>query len=251
ANFTVQQMLERDMFEKRINNGKPVGLHEFLYPLMQGYDSVAMEVDGELGGNDQTFNMLAGRTLMKNMLNKEKFVMTNKLLVDSEGKKMGKTEGNMISLGDSAKEIFGKVMSWSDDMIDIGFELCTFVPKNEYKKIIKENKNPRDQKIILAEKIVTIYFDQKSAEQEKENFINTFAKKKTPENITGADLAGKSILEVLVKSGMVDSKSQARRDIQGGGVKINQEKVGDSDFEIKVKSGDIVQKGKRHFLKIN
>src|SRR6056297_80081 len=251
ANFTVQQMLERDMFEKRINNGKPVGLHEFLYPLMQGYDSVAMEVAGELGGNDQTFNMLAGRTLMKNMLNKEKFVMTNKLLVDSEGKKMGKTEGNMISLGDSAKEIFGKVMSWSDDMIDIGFELCTFVPKNEYKKIIKENKNPRDQKIILAEKIVTIYFDQKSAEQEKENFINTFAKKKTPENITGADLAGKSILEVLVKSGMVDSKSQARRDIQGGGVKINQEKVGDSDFEIKVKSGDIVQKGKRHFLKIN
>ena len=125
SSFTVQQMVERDMFKRRIDEGRPVYLHEFLYPLLQGYDSVAMDVDGELGGNDQTFNMLAGRTLMKQLKNKEKFVLTLKLLEDSEGKKMGKTEGNMVSLADGPDEMFGKIMSWADTLIVPGFELCT------------------------------------------------------------------------------------------------------------------------------
>ncbi len=125
ALFSVQEMEVRDMFEERIKAGKPIFIHEFLYPLMQGYDSVAMDVDGEVGGNDQTFNMLVGRDLMKAMKNKEKFVLTMKLLADPTGKKMGKSEGNMIALNDPPEEMFGKVMSWSDGMIIDGFELCT------------------------------------------------------------------------------------------------------------------------------
>src|SRR3989339_591169 len=126
SHFTVQRMMERDMFEKRQEENKPIYLHEFLYPVMQAYDSVAMEVDGEVGGNDQTFNMLAGRDLMKDLQGKEKFVLTMKLLVDSTGKKMGKSEGNMIALADKPEDMFGKVMSWTDEMILKGFELCTF-----------------------------------------------------------------------------------------------------------------------------
>ncbi|MCR4314043.1 MAG: tyrosine--tRNA ligase, partial [Candidatus Uhrbacteria bacterium] len=116
AHFTVPQMLARDMFKKRMQEGKDVYMHEFLYPLMQGYDSVAMDVDGEVGGNDQTFNMLAGRDLMKAMQGKEKFVIAGKLLADPTGKKMGKSEGNMITLGDSSDDMFGKIMSWTDGM---------------------------------------------------------------------------------------------------------------------------------------
>src|SRR3989344_4887360 len=135
SHFTVQRMLERDMFEKRQEEKKPIYLHEFLYPVMQAYDSVAMDVDGEVGGNDQTFNMLAGRDLMKDLKDKEKFVLTMKLLADATGKKMGKSEGNMVALADSAEDMFGKVMSWTDGMILGGFELCTKVPMSEIKKI--------------------------------------------------------------------------------------------------------------------
>ncbi|OGJ12066.1 tyrosine--tRNA ligase, partial [Candidatus Nomurabacteria bacterium RIFOXYC2_FULL_36_8] len=157
SNMTVQQMLERDMFEKRMKEGKPIYLHEFLYPLMQGYDSVAMDVDGEIGGNDQTFNMLCGRDLMKTMKNKEKFVITMKLLEDNSGKKMGKTEGNMIALSDSPEEMYGKVMSWTDGMIIPGFELCTNIPTFEIEKMSKDIHsnlvNPKDLKIRLAREI--------------------------------------------------------------------------------------------------
>ncbi len=127
SHFTVQQMSERDMFEKRLKEGKPVYLHEFLYPLMQGYDSVAMDVDMEIGGNDQTFNMLAGRTLLREMKGKEKFVITMQLLTDTSGKKMGKSEGNMLTFDDAPEEMYGKVMSWTDGMILPGFRLCTDV----------------------------------------------------------------------------------------------------------------------------
>jgi tyrosyl-tRNA synthetase len=123
--MTVDQMLKRDMFVNRMKEEKPIYIHEFMYPLMQGYDSVAMDVDGEVGGNDQLFNMLAGRTLLKTIKGKEKFVITMKLLADANGKKMGKSEGNMIALSDDPKDIYGKVMSWTDGMIVSGFELCT------------------------------------------------------------------------------------------------------------------------------
>jgi len=125
SEFTVQQMIKRSMFQERLTNDKPIGLHEFLYPLMQGYDSVAMDVDVELGGNDQLFNMLAGRTLMKSLKNKEKIVIAGKLLTTSDGKKMGKSEGNMIMLSDSPENIYGKVMAYPDGHIMLGFELLT------------------------------------------------------------------------------------------------------------------------------
>ncbi|MDP2362914.1 MAG: tyrosine--tRNA ligase, partial [Ignavibacteria bacterium] len=148
SNFTVQQMIIRDMFQERIKNKKPVFLHEFLYPLAQGYDSVAMDVDLEIGGKDQTFNMLCGRSLMKALKNKEKFVLATKLLTDPSGKKMGKTEGNIINLDAEPEEMFGKVMAWPDDLIALGFELCTDLKTEEIEKIseqLKEKKiNPRD-----------------------------------------------------------------------------------------------------------
>ena len=141
TNFTVQRMLERDLFQERIKAGNPLYLHEFMYPVMQAYDSVAMDVDGEIGGNDQTFNMLSGRDLMKSLKGKEKFVLTMKLLEDPTGKKMGKTEGNMITLNDSPTDMFGKVMSWTDNMISLGFELCTNATMAEVADLEKMLKN--------------------------------------------------------------------------------------------------------------
>jgi len=251
GNFTVQQMLERDMFEKRMNEGKPIGLHEFLYPLMQGYDSVAMDVDGEIGGNDQTFNMLAGRTLIKAIKNKEKFVLTNKLLADPSGVKMGKTTGNMITLIDSAEEMFGKVMSWTDGMIVSGFELCTRVPMSEIKNVekrLKAGENPRDLKLELAESVVSIYYGAKSAQAAREGFLQMFQKKEIPDDIAEIKAAGLSLVEALVLAKFVTSKSEARRNIEQKGVKIDGTVVTDAD--VQVKKGAVVQKGKRFFVKI-
>ena len=135
--FTVARLLERDMFQERIKQGKEIYVNEFLYPIFQAYDSVTMDVDIEIGGNDQTFNMLAGRTLMKKIKNKEKFVLTIKLLVDPAGKKMGKTEGNMINLDEKADNMYGQIMSWPDELINLSFELCTNIPIKETKKIKK------------------------------------------------------------------------------------------------------------------
>lgn len=251
GHFTVQQMMERDMFEKREAEGKPIGLHEFFYPLMQGYDCVAMDVDGELGGNDQTFNMLAGRTLMKALKGKEKFVLTNKLLTDPSGKKMGKSEGNMITLEDSAEEMFGKVMSWTDGMIVPGFELCTFEPMAKVDDValrMEKGENPRDLKMELAAAIVEIYYGKKAAEAARDNFINTFSKKETPDEMPEVKAAGLTVADALVAAGFVKSKGEARRNVEQGGVKINEKVV--HDAQVKVKSGDVVQKGKRFFVKI-
>ncbi|PIR94647.1 tyrosine--tRNA ligase [Candidatus Falkowbacteria bacterium CG10_big_fil_rev_8_21_14_0_10_39_11] len=251
SNFTVQQMLERDMFDKRIKDGKPIGLHEFLYPLMQGYDSVAMDVDGEVGGNDQTFNMLAGRDLMKSMDKKEKFVVTNKLLVDSIGTKMGKTEGNMITLSDEPNDMFGKVMSWTDGMIVAGFELCTTVPIEKVKEVetqIESDVNPRDLKVKLAKEIVKFYFDEETANAAEENFVNTFKNKQQPDEIEVKIITNRNIVDALVESGLVGSKSDARRQIEQNAVKVNDIPV--DRVSLEVSDGDVIQKGKRHFARI-
>lgn len=256
ANFTVQQMLERDMFRKRMEAGKPIYLHEFLYPLMQGYDSVAMDVDGELGGNDQTFNMLAGRTLMKALKGKEKFVLTMKLLADPTGKKMGKSEGNMIRLGDSADEMFGKIMSWTDGMIVGGFELLTDVPDEEMvaisKSLIREEANPRDVKARLAREVVAGFSSSKEAQAASDRFDQLFKEHEKPVEVPEHRLTKPaSIVEVLIQTGLAKSKSDARRLIEGGGVKVDDAVV--TDIEQLVTPTDIgvlVQKGKRHFVKV-
>ncbi|MFA5061808.1 MAG: tyrosine--tRNA ligase [Patescibacteria group bacterium] len=251
SHFTVQRMLERDMFEKRMQEEKPIYMHEFFYPLMQGYDSVAMDVDGEVGGNDQTFNMLAGRDLMKDLKNKEKFVLTTRLLTDAGGKKMGKSEGNMVALSDGPEDMFGKVMSWSDEMIGPGFELCTRVPMDEVddmKKDMKSGANPRDFKMRLAYEVVRTFLGDKYAKQGEEHFQKVFQEKSKPEDILEIKPSAADIITVLVEAKICKSKSEARQVIAQGGVKINDQKV--AAIDIKVKSGDVVQKGSRFFVKI-
>lgn len=254
SKMTVQQMLERDMFQNRIKEGRPVYIHEFMYPLMQGYDSIAMDVDGEIGGNDQTFNMLTGRNLLKEVTGKEKFVITDKLLVDPNGKKMGKTEGNMITLGEKVDEMFGKVMSWTDGMILPGFELCTYVTLEEIEKIKKELEagvNPRDIKVKLAKEIVTIYHNKEEAEKAEQNFNNTFKDGGLPEDIDEVVATnGEALSDLSVRVGLVKSKGEFRRLVLEGAVS-NQE-TGDkiNDPMHKVISTSIFKIGKRRFLKV-
>lgn len=251
AHFTVPQLLERDMFQERLKTGGTIHLHEFLYPVMQGYDSVAMNVDGEVGGNDQTFNMLAGRTLMKEMKGKEKFVLTTKLLVDATGKKMGKSEGNMISFLDTGEDMFGKVMRWGDEMIVPGFELCTRLPMDEVGILEKEMKagaNPRDAKLRLAFEITKTFLGEAAAKKGQEHFATVIQSHEKPEEMTELKPSAYDILTVLVEAGFASSKSEARRAVEQGGVKVNDEKV--DTIDMKIKKGDVVQKGKRFFVRI-
>ena len=251
ANITVDQLLERDMFTKRRAEGKPIYLHEFLYPLMQGYDSVDMNVDGEVGGNDQTFNMLVGRDLQKIYNNKEKFVLTTKLLVDASGKKMGKSEGNMVAFSDTPEDMFGKVMSWTDDMIGKGFELCTAVSMDEVADMeqdIKKGANPKDFKLRLAYEVVSTFLGEKFAKQGEEHFQKVFQDKSKPQDMPELKPSAMDIITVLVEAKICKSKSEARQVVAQGGVKINDKKV--ASIDEKVKSGDVAQKGSRFFVKI-
>lgn len=251
SKMTVDQMAKRDMFRKRTEEGKPTFIHEFMYPLMQGYDSVAMDVDGEVGGNDQTFNMLAGRDLLKELKNKDKFVMTTKLLVDNSGKKMGKTEGNMITLLDSANEMFGKIMSWTDEMISLGFELCTNVSMAEIEKkklSLLDGENPKNLKLELAEETVKIYHGAEEAKKARENWEKTFSQKEMPVDMPTLKPSQSDIITVLIEAGFAESKGEARRNIEQKGVRVNEQEV--TDIKMAIKEGDIIQKGKRYFVKI-
>jgi tyrosyl-tRNA synthetase len=246
SQMTVQQMLERDMFRKRMDAGTPIYLHEFMYPLMQGYDSVAMDVDGEVGGNDQTFNMLVGRDLLKNQNPpKEKFVIPMKLLVDSKGDKMGKTTGNMMSLLDTADEKFKKVMTWSDDMLMLGFELLTSVDLHTIQTRINSGENPRDIKFDLAYEIVSLFDGQSAAVLAKQTWINDVQQDNIPLHIPGIPLL-QDIIETL-SHGTGESKSQIRRSLSEGAIKCNEKKL---DEDSRVQSGDIIQVGKKRWFQI-
>lgn len=257
SHFTVSRLLERDMFQNRLKEGKEIYLHEFLYPVFQAYDSVTMDVDMEIGGNDQTFNMLAGRTLMKKIKNKEKFVLTTKLLTDPTGKKMGKTEGNMINLDEKAEEMYGKIMSWPDELISIGFELCANISMEEVEKIKQElakNKvNPRDYKMQLAFEVTKIYNGEKKAEEAQEHFIKTVQKKEIPEEVESKKLKVKSIkiIDLLVEIKLAISNGEARRLVEQGGVKIDGVVVKDINKIVEItEEGILVQKGKRGFVRV-
>ncbi|MDP6387902.1 MAG: tyrosine--tRNA ligase [Candidatus Pacebacteria bacterium] len=251
SNMTVEQMLKRDMFEERRKADKPIYIHEFLYPLMQGYDSVAMEVDGEIGGNDQTFNMLIGRTLMKQMLRKEKFVMTTKLIEDTVGAKMGKTEGNMIKFTDSENEMFGKVMSWTDETITPGFELATDISIDEIEKVksdLESNIKPKDIKMKLAGEIVSIYHGKDSAEKAKNNFIKTFSDGGVSEDAEEIEVE-KGIPLYDAVSKLVESKTDLRRLVEAGAVT----EIGGSiinDINFKIEKNTTIKIGKKRFLKV-
>lgn len=234
----------------------PIGFHELLYPIAQGYDSVAMDVDLEVGGNDQMFNMMAGRDLMKAMKNKEKFVMTNKLIADEQGKKMGKSEGNAVFLDVDPKNMYGVIMSWPDGVIGIGFELCTKIPFGEVKKIKEELKdeknNPRDYKMRLAFEITKIVHGEEEAKKAQENFVKTVQNKEVPYETKEVKIsAGARIKAVMVENDLAESGSDAKRKIQQGGVKISDETVEDINLKISgEQDGKVLKVGKREFRKI-
>ena len=251
SHTTLQRTLERDLFERRLKAEDPIRLHEILYPLMQGYDGVAMEVDIEIGGADQTFNMLTGRTLSKAYLNKEKFVRANRMMNAPDSKTMSKTKGNGINLADSPEDMYGKAMSYADDEIINGFELLTEVPMEEIKEIEKElngGTNPMEFKKKMAFEIVKIIKGVEAAQIGQSNFEKVIQSKDKPEDMKELSPSKNDIITVLVEAGFVKSTTEARQNIKGGGVKINDEKV--EGVDVGVKSGDVVQKGKRFFVKI-
>lgn len=254
AKVTYSQTIKRDMFQARIAQGKDLFLHEFMYPIMQGYDSVAMDVDGEIGGNDQTFNMLVGRDLMKKLKNKEKFVIATKLLTDSSGMKMGKTEGNMISLDQSSEEVFGKVMSWSDSLILPGFEIITDVSLDEIesiKKSLESGMNPKELKIRLAKEIVTMIYDSKLALKAHQSFESAFSKKEIPENIQEIFIShGSHIKDALIKEGMVSSNADWKRLVEGKAISYIGTDELVNDPHIKAEKDISLRIGKKRFVKL-
>jgi len=252
--FTVQQMIERDMYQKRLEAGKPIGLHEFLYPLMQGYDSVHMEVDLEIGGNDQLFNMLAGRTLLRSYKNKEKFVLTTPLIEGLDGRKMSKSYGNTIDITDGPNDMLGKVMSMADDLIIKYFLLCTDVPLKEIDEIdkgLKAGDNPRDAKVRLAREIVALYHSMDLANVAEQEFVNIFKKGGVPDDISEFEINGdRNIIDLLELCKLIDSRADAKRLIAQGGVKIDDKKIDDLKMIVHLEKGMIIQVGKRRFAKI-
>jgi len=256
SNFTVQQMISRDMFQERLKDEKPIYLHEFLYPLAQGYDSVGMDVDLEIGGNDQMFNMMCGRDLMRAIKGKEKYVLTLKLLADDSGKKMGKSEGNAVFLNESPENMYGQVMAWPDGVIIPGFELCTKVSLDEVERVKKELKsgvNPRDLKMKLAYEITKINKGEAKAKMAEEHFVKTVQKKETPEEVKSVKLKVKSynVVDLLLEVKLASSKGEARRLIEQRGIKINGEVIKDIEKNIEIKKeGTLIQRGKRQFIKV-
>jgi len=253
--FTVQQMIERDMYQERLKKGKPIGLHEFLYPLMQGYDSVHMEVDVELGGSDQLFNMLAGRTLLKSYKNKEKHVMTTILLEGLDGRKMSKSYNNTVNLTDEPNDMFGKIMSLHDDLIIKYFELCTDISMSEIHELgegLKNGDNPKNAKIYLAREIVKLYHGSGESDSADKEFENVFKKGGKPEAIERKKVKAnkKQAHELLVELDLAPSKSEAKRLIEQGGVRIDGKVVKDWKTKITTKKGLVVQVGKRKFVEV-
>lgn len=250
--MTVDQMMKRDMFAKRVDEGKPVFIHEFMYPLLQGYDSVAMDVDVEIGGNDQMFNMLVGRDFLKKLKNKEKVAVTMKLLTDSSGKKMGKTEGNMVSLSNTAVDMYGKIMSWTDGMIYPGFELCTFVSGDELDGIRAElahpDTNPKSLKCHLALEIVKIYHGDAKAAEAAEYFSKAFGSREMPEDIeTFKVRKGEKLSAALIEKGILSSVGEFKRLVGEKAIKIDGT-AEITDFNHVIDSDITLKVGKKRFV---
>lgn len=254
ANQTVARMLERDDFKKRYAGGQPIAIHEFMYPLLQGYDSVAMETDVELGGTDQKFNLLMGRELQKSNGQKPQVVLMMPLLVGLDGeKKMSKSAHNYIGVSESPSEMFGKIMSISDDLMWSYYELLSFRPLAELEKLksdVANGANPRDAKILLAKEIIARFHSEADAEAAEQEFINRFQKGAMPDEMPEFTFEGEIGLAALLKeAGLVPSTSEAIRSAQQGGVKIDGEKI--EDVRQNAQKGTFVyQVGKRKFARI-
>ncbi len=255
--ITHQQLIEREMFQKRIVDGNPISIKELLYPILQGYDSVALKTDVELGGTDQLFNMMVGRDLVKVMLKKEKFVITKPILINPKTGQMlmSKTTGGAIFVNESPNQMYGKIMSLTDEVILGCFKLCTDLGDVEIEKInsrLKSGENPKNIKAQLAGEIVKIYHGEKKAEKAAMEFERIFTKKELPDKITTISLSRGlyDIVDLLSKSTLVKSKSEARRLVEEHAVKIDGAAVEDLQTKIEVVSGLVIQVGKRRFVRI-
>lgn len=252
SHFTVQQMLQRDMFEKRMADDNPIGVHEFLYPLMVGYDSVVLDVDCELGGTDQEFNILAGRTLQKAYGKRDKFVLTMKLIEGTDGRKMSKTYDNCIYLTDPPGEMYGKVLSIKDDLIVPYMECCTDIPRAEIAEVehaIAGGENPKIAKMRLARELVTMYHDKTAAEAAQQEFDNVFTKGQVPDEMPAyVATRDESITDIIVASGFTASKAEARRLITQKAVHLNDVPI----LTIETTATDgVLRVGKRKFLRLS
>jgi tyrosyl-tRNA synthetase len=259
ARHTVARMLERDDFKKRFNSGQPIAIHEFLYPLAQGYDSVALKADVELGGTDQKFNLLVGRELQKQYGQEQQVILTVPLLEGLDGvKKMSKTSNNYVALEDPPGEMFGKMMSISDELMWRYYELLSFKSVKEIAditKAVKEGANPRDAKFALAEEIIERFHSAKAATDARESFINQFAKGAVPDDMPEVALDvgndGLRIANLLKKANLVNSTSEGMRMISQGAVKIDGEKVSDSTLVLGAGHQFTIQVGKRKWARVS
>ncbi|KHT55225.1 tyrosine--tRNA ligase [Alteromonas macleodii] len=258
ASQTVARMLERDDFKKRYNNGQPIAIHEFLYPLVQGWDSVALESDVELGGTDQRFNLLMGRELQKEQGQKQQSIVMVPLLEGLDGvQKMSKSLNNYIGITDAPNDMFGKVMSISDDLMWRYYDLLSFRPLEEIAELktrVANGENPRDIKIMLAKEIIARFHDDAAAEGAHQDFIQRFQKNAIPDDMPELEIAlsdeGIAIGNLLKEANLVGSTSDAMRMIKQGAVKINGDKVEDTRLVITEKGENVYQVGKRKFVRI-
>jgi tyrosyl-tRNA synthetase len=256
GNFTVAQMLERDMFQERIQKELPINMVEFMYPLMQGYDSLPMKADIEIGGTDQLFNMMSARVIQKNNGLPVQDVITVPLLVGTDGKeKMSKSLGNYIAIQDSARDMFGKIMSLPDEAILDYFHLTTDVSlkeREEYEKKLKAGENPRNIKVILAKEVVALYFSEKTAQEEELYFESVFQKKHIPDDIPEICLEKKEyqLWDLINILKFCTSNAESKRMIEQGGVKLNDEKKTDPYEMIPIQGGEIISVGKRKWIQV-
>lgn len=249
--FSVAEFISRDNIRRRLEAGSRVSLREMLYPLMQGYDSVEIKADVEVGGIDQRFNILAGRTLQEAYGQTPQNIVMNPMIEGTDGRKMSSSWGNTVNLTDEPNDMFGKVMKVGDDLIVKYFTMLTREPIDEIAEIskaIKAGENPRDAKVKLAKAIVAMYHSAEAADAAEKYFVNTFAKKQVPDEMPELSPSKADIVTVLMEADFTKSTSEARRAVQDGGVKVNGEKV--ETIEAEVKAGDVVQKGKRFFVRI-
>ncbi|QQK77336.1 tyrosine--tRNA ligase [Salicibibacter cibarius] len=259
GNLTVARMLEREDFHNRYTSNQPISVHEFFYPLMQGYDSIAMDTDIEVGGTDQTFNLLMGRQLQEAYGHEKQVALTLPLIEGLDGeRKMSKSLNNYIGVDEDPNEIFGKAMSIPDDLMIKYYKLATDVPLANIDQLEKDladgTVHPRDAKQWLAAKFVAMYHGKKEAEDAQQYFQTVFQKRALPDDMPAVEWRGEAtipIIDLLVELGMQPSKGEARKMIQNGGVKINEEKVHDIKKEVTVEDGMIVQVGKRKFTKLS
>ena len=251
SNISAVRLFQRDMFKRRIKKGDTVWMNETLYPLLQGYDSVALDADLEIGGTDQVFNMLIGRELMYKMKNKEKFVLTVPMILGLDGKTMSKTSGNTVNIADPPKEMYGKLMTLRDELVDEYFELATNITKKEVASLKKEH-SLRDFKAALAKEIVALYHGETKAKYAQKEFIGVFQEKQLPSKIKKVKRSNQkeATLYEIIAALFIISKSEARRVIQQGGVKIDSVIQKDPSLILKLRAKMIIQVGKRRTLEI-